>query len=778
MKRPAIVIFICYAAGSFVCLYFNWFYIVMLLFAMIISVCLIMKVYQWKYLVIFSTIFLIGYFNSQRIDNITDKIDKIIDYDKPIEAIAEVHSIDMTSNKMICKLNKISQDTNKITSGIKVIVYSKKLEPYEVGDQIKIYGSMQIFSKQTNPGAYDTRGYYLANKIYYSIYASNIEFIASRQYSMDRILNNSRVRLEKQINHLFPSNEASVINTMLIGSKGIINDSTKELYQVAGISHLLAISGLHVSIIGMALFQLLNKFIKSQKVCGVISILILWTYCLFTGGSTSTLRATIMLTFMLLTIFLNENYDAISALFISGTMIVVGNPYQLVDVGFLLSISAVYGILYVTPKLNAKYNPNSNIILQMLFVTLGASIFTYPILAWFFYKLSFYSVIMNLIIVPAATILITFGILALLTSFIWLRAGELLGGVVYFTLKYIEMCCEWVAKLPLNTLIIGKPSIFIIIIYYILIFLWLQEKQGKRLLKAKIIIILVGILFIGVNSFNQMGRLKITFLDVGQGDSAIIEYSGKTFIIDGGGKVSSSLNTKNTGAYVVMPYLESEGIYQIDGIFISHSDFDHIYGIIEVVKEIKTDFIVLPKPYEQEQDDLVRTLLACAREKDIEIYYFSEGYKYIYECLNIACVYPQAKAITYKNNNEKSLVLNISYKDFSVLFTGDIEEDQEDDIRLLEGVKVDIIKVPHHGSKTSSTKNFLEEVDPSVAIFSYGKYNRYGHPSKEVVDRYKILGIKAFHISNEGAVIVTTKGKAYVVKTYFTRRKEKYICNN
>ncbi|PKM96218.1 MAG: DNA internalization-related competence protein ComEC/Rec2 [Firmicutes bacterium HGW-Firmicutes-1] len=772
MKRPAIVIFICFAAGSLMRIYFDWFYVVMLLFAIIVCVCLMTKVQQWKFLAIFSMICLVGYFNSGRVNCLIQKIDKSIDYNKPIEATAEIKEIEFESNKMICKLSKISQGNYKVNTGIKVIIYGKNIEPYKVGDRIQVMGNMQSFLQKTNPGAFDARQYYYADKIYFTVYASNIKLLNRGKYDADRILNNFRVRLESQVNKLFPSNEASIMNTMLLGSKGILNDSTKELYQVAGISHLLAISGLHVSIIGMGLFQLLKNFIKSQRTCGIICIVILWLYCVLTGGSTSTLRATIMLTLMLLTIFFNESYEAVSALFIAGTMIVVVNPYQLLDVGFLLSFAAVYGILSLTPILNTRYNSNNNMLINMLFVTLGASLFTYPILAWFFYKLSIYSIIVNLFIVPVSTILIAFGILAILVSFIWLPAGEIVGGIVYFALKYIEMCCEGVMKLPLNTLTIGKPSILMIFYYYV--FVCVRQK------KVMVVIVLLCTIFIGTTSLNQIGRLKATFLDVGQGDSAVIQYSSKVFIVDGGGKLSISKNstTNNTGIYVLIPYLESEGINHIDGIFISHSDFDHIYGIIEVIKEIKTDFIVLPKPYEQEQDDLTKTLLTCANDKGIEVYYFSEGYKYKHKGFHIECIYPKISEANYKNNNEKSLVLNVRYKDFNVLFTGDIEEPQEDIIQSHEGVEADIIKVPHHGSETSSTHGFLERVDPTVAIFSYGKHNIYGHPAVEVVKRYKLLGIDEYHISNEGAVIITTKGETYLVETYFTKRKVKYICNN
>ncbi|MBC7959919.1 MAG: hypothetical protein H7X94_08630, partial [Vallitaleaceae bacterium] len=220
------------------------------------------------------------------------------------------------------------------------------------------------------------------------------------------------------------------------------------------------------------------------------------------------------------------------------------------------------------------------------------------------------------------------------------------------------------------------------------------------------------------------------------------------------------------------------GIGKIDGIFVSHSDFDHIYGIIEVIKEIPTEFIVLSEAYVDDTDALTKELLDIAKEKGIAIYYFRNGFSLHEGALVIECVYPKAEALFYKDNNGKSLVLKLSYKDFTALLMGDLEKEQEAELCDNSSIHADLVKVPHHGSKTSSSDLFVSSVAPKVAVLSYGLHNQFGHPSAAVVSRYRENNCEDIHIALEGAVIVTTKGKNFQVEGYLSKRKEIYSCSN
>lgn len=778
MKRPVVYVCLSTILGILIAGYINWVISLLLLLLSVVFFCMRRTEQHWKLIIILLIFCVFGYVNTARIDWNVDRIVRFMNFEETIEAVGTIQTIKYENDRYVltCLIQEISQNHHKIKGSVKAIVYVKSNEVLKIDDTLTLTGKLQGLKKPTNPGGFDTYRYHYSKKVYFNLYAERIHILKSN-YGVRRFFGNIRAHLMHGTNKIFPSTEAGIMNTLLLGSKEDLDTSIKKLYQVSGISHLLAISGLHVSVIGMGIFQLLKKLIKKDRVCATIACFVLWMYCFLSGVSTSVLRSTIMLTLMLLTYFFGEKYDIFSSLFLSGLIILCLNPYQLLDVGFLLSFSAVGGIITITPALEARYNQNKNGLLSLLFVTIGASLFTYPILANFFYQISAYAIIINLIVVPSAAVLIGFGILALLISLISTFMGNIFAGIVYFVLNYIEMICSFTMWLPLHTIAIRKPILLAILIYYLALVLWVNIKKVRyaRLLLHLIIVIF----FIGVCSSQIIhhDELRITFLDVGQGDSSVIEYRNKVYLIDGGGDMKST-SEFNKGHYVVIPYLSSRGINHIDGIFISHSDFDHIYGIIEVIREMPIDFIVLPEPYVKEQDELIQELLSLANEKEIKVHYFNTGYRFDNQELSLFCVYPGAEKLYYPNNNAKSMVLKLTYKKFSALFTGDIEEQQEQEIIHLSNLRSDVIKVPHHGSGSSSSVGFIETVEPQLAVFSYGLYNSFGHPSQSVVERYMEQNTESFHIAMEGAVIITTKGHTFKAEGFYSNRKETYLCNN
>lgn len=778
MKRPVVYICLSLVLGILIAGYLNWIYSCVMISTLLIGYCFQRKKVSFIYLIILISFFCFGVFNTVRQEWPIKAIHQLMDFNEPIEALGTIQKVSYKSDRyqLTCLLSTITQSDQQINTKVKAIVYIKSDEPLRIEDTIHLQGKIQLFKKPTNPGGFDAFNYYRSQKTYLCIYTDQVEVIKNHE-GIRKGFGDLRDSLEKRIHQIFPLTEAGIMNTLLLGSTDEIDSSTKKLYQVSGISHLLAISGLHVSVIGMGLFQLLKKWIKKEKTCAGIACCVLWAYCFLSGMSTSALRATLMITLMLFTYFFGEKYDIFTSLFLSGLLILCMNPHQLMEVGFLLSFCAVGGIIYVTPKLESQYNKNKNGLLSLLLITLGASLVTYPILVNFFYQVSVYSLLVNLLVVPTSSVLIGFGILALLSSLVSITLGNFLAGLVYFALKYIEMICTSVNFLPFHTLYIKKPIVFTIILYYVVLFLWLNLKKIRAAKLFMLGILAVFLLGIFWNEVSHHSELKITFLDVGQGDSSVIEYRNKVFLIDGGGDIQSK-SEFNKGHYVVLPFLASQGVNHIDTIFISHSDFDHIYGIIEVVQEIPTDSIIISQPYELEQDELLLELLQIAEDQHIKIDYMSAGDRFYSHDLRLDCEYPESNTVYYSNNNDKSMVLKLQYKDFSVLFTGDIEATGEATIDALETLRSDVIKVPHHGSNTSSTDRFVDAVNPQVAIFSYGQYNLFGHPSQEVVARYADHKVADYHIANEGAVILLTKGKTFTVEGFSSKRKEKYPCNN
>lgn len=778
MKRPIIYLCLSMALGIMFAVYYNWLFTVFLLFAIIILMCFTRYTFNVKYFLVLFVLFIIGYLDVTRINLELYQIDKISASEETLTVIGKIEQVDINNDsKLIIKVKAIEHNGSKTNPKINIIAYTKEDIKADVGDLVKLDGYLVGMKRPTNPGGFDELSYYYSRKIYYKLYSDNAVII-NHSFNFNSLISNLRNSVYEHINYLFPENEASIISTMLLGMKEELSQDTKKLYQMSGISHLLAISGLHVSILGLGLFNFLKKVSNKIKTSAGISIIVLILYCLLTGGSISTVRATIMLCLMLLSYFFTERYDVFAAIFSAAFIILLLNPYQLFDVGFLLSFSAVLGIVLITPILEERYNQFNKKILSLLFVTLSASLCTYPVIAYFFYQLSFYGVIVNLIVVPIMSGVIGFSILAITLSYAWIKLGTFTAGIVYFILKYIEMITKLVPGLPIHIIHIKKPTILCILIYYLILF----SAAAKRIKYRSIIIISLIIVMLTLNGSLRINdnKVEVTFLDVGQGDSAVINYQNKVWLVDGGGNINST-SEHNQGYYVLLPYLYSNGITHIEGIWISHSDFDHIYGIIEVIREVSVKYIVMSAPYQTYKDELTQKLIEVANEKNIDIYYLAKGDRITYNELSMTCVYPEKKISYYPNNNARSLVMQLKLNEFDILFPGDIEADQEFNLinsTCEEKLSSEILKVPHHGSGTSSSDIFIDEVSPKVAIFSYGEHNKFGHPSISVVNKYETRGIDDYHIKDEGAVTVTSNGKSFSIFSCSTKRKADYLCSD
>lgn len=767
MKRPTVIFALCYCLGIALGYIFDN---KLFVFIIVISILLFYKskTYYRKCLFILPLICFFGmvniYYSNYQIDKLNNNID--FGVTSNIEGIVtNIEEFDDYS-KINCKISTIKQDSNIIEINQKAIIYDRNKHTIKVGDLILISGELNKTSLPTNPGQFNERQYYNAKNIYYKVYANNISIIKSNKNSINYYLYILRENLSIKLDNIYPSNEANIIKTMVLGLKEDLPEDTKDYYKRAGISHLLAISGLHIAIIGLFIFGLLNKML-SMRISVFVTIFLLIIYCILTGSSISTVRATIMISIMLMGNIFYRKYDTLSALGATAIIILTFNPYQLFDAGFLLSFSAVIGIIVIGQNLNYRLNKNNNIIIATLLITLGATLGTYPVILWFFYELPMYSIIINLFVVNVMSIVIGGAIIGLIFSYIWLPIGKFISGIVFFVLRYIEICTKVVSKLPFNKIILGRPNVIWIIIYLFIIIIVLYPKGiSKKKIYISSIILVAMIIMIGNNN------TSITFLDVGQGDCSVIEHYNKVYIIDGGGKKTKS--NKNVGSYILEPYLKYKGIRKIEGIFISHSDFDHIYGIIEIIDRYPVNFIIMSQSYEEYNDDLVYRLKEIASRKNIDIYYMKTGDKYTYKDLTINCDYPNSSYKEYRNNNLRSLVLTVSYNNFNILYTGDIEKEGERN--LVENVdKVNIIKVPHHGANTSSTIELINKTHPQISIYSYGKNNTYGHPSNEVVNRYNSNNVNQYFTAKDGAIIISNiKNNNYTVETYFSKRKDKY----
>lgn len=647
-----------------------------------------------------------------------------------------------------------------------IIVYSSDNQYYRIGNRVTVSGSIRKFSTPSNPGQFNEKMYYKIQNIDYKVLAENIQIVDFHYSGLQLILHNFKQKLIGSFTDILPSKEAGVLIYMLLGDKYLLDEEVRQLYQENGIAHILAISGLHISLLGISLYLFLRKCKAGLIPSTLLSGSLVYAYGLLTDFSVSTNRAVVMFIVMLLARLLGKTYDMLSALSLSAFLILLNNPMQLFSAGFLLSFSAVLGMTVLTPCLH-KLFPMKSSLANALFVSLSAQLATIPLILNFFYQLPVYSLLINLLILPLMSILMLSAIAAGIIGLFSLPLSVFLIGGANSILKLIEILCRAGSSLPGNLYTVGKPKALQILIYLILLicFVWTAGRFKKKKLLL-LPLLALSIILIPKTSIS----LTITMLDVGQGEAILIKSpTGTTYLMDGG-----SSDIGKVGTYRIQPYLLASGIDHIDYAFVSHADGDHVNGILELIEddEIKLKYLVLPGIQTEknktrsntEELDLYETLETTALNHQIRILYMKKGDLLREDKLILTCLHPPEEFV-YSSENAYSMVLSLSYGSFDMLLTGDLEQTEEQ--LLYEELKdYDLLKVAHHGSRNSTGEEYLAIIKPDYALISCGKGNRYGHPHEELLERLEQTGSEIFITRDSGAVTITTNGKSMKVSEY------------
>lgn len=667
-----------------------------------------------------------------------------------------------------------------------VIIYCSDQQNYLIGNQITVYGEIQKFSEASNPGQFNEKMYYQIENIDYKVKADVIIITDARYSKFQAVLSRIKQKLIMVYDTILSEKESGALIAMLLGEKYLLDEEIKQLYQENGISHILAISGLHVSLIGMFVFKLFKKLKIPLIPATAFSILFLYSYGILTNFSVSTNRAVVMMVVMLLSSIFGKTYDMLSATSLSAFLILLINPMQIFSAGFLLSFGAVLGIAVLMPCLHTLF-PSKNPLLGSLFVSISAQAMTMPMVLSFYYQFPAYSVFINLLILPCMSVMVLTALLAGIVGVISLPIGVFLIGGANYILKFYEWICKIGSNLPSNLITVGKPDLLRILLYMaiLLIFIW-GVKHFQR--KGLIILLIAAVIILFLPTRNV--GLEIAMLDVGQGEAIFMETETKaTYLIDGG-----SNDISKVGVYRIQPFLLSNGVDRIDFAIITHSDSDHISGLKELLvgNRIIIKHLVLPNT--SLRDEAYMELETLAKNRRIEVLYIEAGDTLINGDIRITCLHPtsdyQAQA-----NNAYSTVLSLSYGEFDMLLTGDLQQDGEELLMqtFQRGIYTgtdksleyssnmeqdnfpplitdyDVLKVAHHGSKNSTYINFLQVVQPEFAIISCGKDNFYGHPHKELLERLQQIGSDVSITYKSGAIFIKTDGKKMEISEYKRR---------
>lgn len=771
----------------------------------------------------------------------------------------------------------------------------------EIGSLVILKGTLKNFQQSTNPGQFNAPFYYQILRISFRLNQAEIQVKSDRFYKIAEGLYQLRRKAGSKVDALLPEQEASVMKTMLLGEKGILDEEIKGLYQRNGIAHILAISGLHISMIGMGLYQLLRRAGLKIKLSAILASMIIVLYGMMTGFAVSAIRAIAMFLLQMLAQILGRTYDRITALAVAAVLVLVEQPLYLFHSGFQFSFLCVLGISLILPVLgNVRKG-------KKLFEGVALMAVTLPVYLGVFYQIPVYSMFLNFIVLPMMSILMGAGIVMILAAFLCTPLAIPAAWLITGILMVYERLGLFTEKLPHHYWTPGCPAKWQLAVYVVILIIIavlgrtkrkavlyqrdcihkeyihkdyihrrggcakeiLQEDppchevlqyeksqyersqhgmaqynisryevsqyeipqyemQNKRIRRIAChggkwistygipVGICWGFLLLGVVILTWRFRpeLQVTFLDVGQGDCIFLQTEdGVSYLTDGG---SSSVS--KVGKYRMIPFLKYQGASQIKAVFVSHADSDHYNGIAELLEQaelegIRVENLVLTDIADECRSEGYEELVELAGQNGITVQLLHEGQQLQDGELLFQCLHP-SKGYRAEDLNETSMVLLVTYREFSMLLTGDVqgageehltqelqdwkepgvtqmqdvirisgeeesmEEQSIEDERIEEQIEekrpqnkmganhteteLTILKVAHHGSKNSTSEEFLKAANPKIAIISCGKGNRYGHPHEETLERLDKVDVPWFCTKDYGAITVTVDDKSRV----------------
>lgn len=645
-----------------------------------------------------------------------------------------------------------------------VLVYASS-NHFHVGEIHRITGKLNLFERARNQGNFDACTFYQSQKIDFSIWCETYtcldegsieteEYLSFRtiEYRLKNTLLLLRDNLKSVFTNCMELKSAGFFTGMLLGDKTNLENKIKELFTLGGISHILAISGLHVSMIGRNFYQILRRMGIPFLGAGAMAGILLLAYGYLVGNSMSAVRAIGMMCIFFFAQYLGRSYDMLNAL---GAMVIVllwDNPFLLEYSGFWFSVMALIGVGFVGNTFSGvgfaeKLFPGAALVEKIfsgVAMSLGITLTTLPVVAYCYYEIPLYSPLVNAIVLPLLTPIF---ILALCGSIIGVFAPALARVLLMpcdWGLDFYIWLCEQVEKLPYASIICGQPKWWVVVLYYVILACGVGMLQKWR---KRIVMFCVSFLCLWLIIYPKEKKSEISFLDVGQGDAIYISTGDETvYFIDGG-----STSEDDVGEYRILPFLKSKGIDSVDYWFVSHADLDHISGLLEVMEcGYDIEHLVVSK-YAPKDENLGR-LLDMASVCGIDVIWMEAGDRIQSEHTKMECIYPRSGSS--RERNDASLVLEMELADKrKAFFAGDISSEVEQ-LLLRRGMIDDvwIYKASHHGSKYSNSTELLAILQPEITVISCGENNFYGHPHEETIERIKEVRSEILYTMENGQV--------------------------
>ena len=621
-------------------------------------------------------------------------------------------------------VTKYEVKEDKITIEIKakeklLITYKyqdKEFNNLSYGDKIKVKGTLITPSKNTNQNTFNYQKYLYYKKIYYLVEATSINKIANNHNYLYTIKNT----LYQKINKLKSSN---YIKTLLF-CDNTLSKEIKESYRINGISHLFSVSGMHINFFVSIIYLYLNKITYNKRIKYLITNIFIITY-LILFPSSSLLRSAVMSILYSINYLLKLKIKKIDILLLTLGVSLLINPFIIYDLGYIYSYTITFFLVLSSSTLKKKNKIN-----KIIYISLLSFLVSIPITIYNSYEINIISILLNIILVPIISIIIL--PLTILTYIF-----PILDSILYLFTNTLETISLFISKINITKMIFPKPSLLIIVLYYII---FLLSYQNKKYFYLNIILLIIIYISPYLNS-----NFEVVMFEVGEADCHLIKYpyNKNTILIDTG---KNEYKIKNE----VIPYLKSIGIKKIDYLIITHGDLDHIGGSITLINNFQVKNVILNKgTFTDIEKELIKNLNKKKIPYQININKISLSNHTIYLLNNTK----------YNNENDNSIITYFTYQKYKFLYMGDASINTEDN--LLENYNlnnISILKVGHHGSNTSSSKDFISQINPSISLISVGENNIYHHPNKEVINNLSKSRIYRTDINNMVKLTINSKG--------------------
>ena len=621
-------------------------------------------------------------------------------------------------------VTKYEVKEDKITIEIKakeklLITYKyqdKEFNNLSYGDKIKVKGTLITPSKNTNQNTFNYQKYLYYKKIYYLVEATSINKIANNHNYLYTIKNT----LYQKINKLKSSN---YIKTLLF-CDNTLSKEIKESYRINGISHLFSVSGMHINFFVSIIYLYLNKITYNKRIKYLITNIFIITY-LILFPSSSLLRSAVMSILYSINYLLKLKIKKIDILLLTLGVSLLINPFIIYDLGYIYSYTITFFLVLSSSTLKKKNKIN-----KIIYISLLSFLVSIPITIYNSFEINIISILLNIILVPIISIIIL--PLTILTYIF-----PILDSILYLFTNTLETISLFISKINITKLIFPKPSLLIIALYYII---FLLSYQNKKYFYLNIILLIIIYISPYLNS-----NFEVVMFEVGEADCHLIKYpyNKNTILIDTG---KNEYKIKNE----VIPYLKSIGIKKIDYLIITHGDEDHIGGYITLINNFQVKNVILNKgTFTDIEKELIKNLNKKKIPYQININKINLSNHTIYLLNNTK----------YNNENDNSIITYFTYQKYKFLYMGDTSITTEDN--LLENYNlnnISILKVGHHGSNTSSSKDFISQINPSLSLISVGENNIYHHPNKEVINNLSKSRIYRTDINNMVKLTINSKG--------------------